>query len=481
MPLSRRTLIKLSALVAAQPLFSACAKIPPSKGMALDSDWQQADSIRANIVEPVFPPKDFNILDFGALAGAEHDCTAAIAKTITACNQQGGGRVLIPAGTYFTGPIVLLSNVNLHLQKGATLKFIPEPDRYLPPVLTRWEGLELMGYSPLVYAHEQKNIAVTGEGTLDGSGDNEIWWPWKGEHEDRHWILIDGEDQQPARDKLIADAENNVPVEQRIYADGAFLRPPLFQPYSCDNVLVEGITIKDSPFWLINPVLCNSVTVRDVTMDSHGPNSDGCNPESCDHVLIEGCYFNTGDDCIAIKSGRNADGRRINVPSQNIVIANCKMQDGHGGVVIGSEISGGVNNVFVENCEMNSPLLERAIRIKTNSVRGGLIEHLRYRNIDVGDVKNAFVVNFYYEEGDAGKFDPTVRDIVIENFHCNNVIHKALNLQGFERAPMSDITLRNCHFDKVGEASIVKNVNNFVLDNVSIEGNVVNVDELVNS
>ncbi len=450
---------------------TACGgKVKPGSAEALEQDWLKAARIRNAIVVPSFAPKIFDITAYGAKPGANADCTNAIAAAIAACNKAGGGRVLVPAGSFYTGPVHLKSHVELHVSIGATLKFIPEPKRYLPAVLTRWEGMELMGYSPLIYAHKQKNIAVTGEGTLDGSADNETWWPWKGPHKERHWTLIEGEDQHPIRMQLMDDMKNNVPVEKRVYAEGAYLRPPLFQTYQCENILVEGVTVKDSPFWLLNPVLSQHITVRDVNLNSHGPNSDGCNPESCDHVLIENCTFNTGDDCIAIKSGRNEDGRRIGIPSQNIVIANCMMKDGHGGVVLGSEISGGVNNVFVENCKMNSPLLERAIRIKTNAARGGLVEHLRIRNVDVGKVQNAVVVNFYYEEGEAGNFDPTVRDIVIENLHCKEVIHKALNLQGFERAPMYDITLKNCSFDKTGEPSVVKNVNNLILQNVTIAG-----------
>jgi len=218
--------------------------------------------------------------------------------------------------------------------------------------------------------------------------------------------------------------------------------------------------------------------VSGVSFLSHGPNSDGCNPESCDHVLIENCTFNNGDDCIAIKSGRNNDGRRIATPSQNIVIANCNMRDGHGGVVIGSEISGGVNNVFVENCSMSSTELERAIRIKTNSVRGGLIEHIRIRNIEVGDVKNAIVVNFFYEEGDAGRFDPVVRDIVIENLTCENVIEMPMNLQGFPRAPMHDFHLVNCHFKRAGKPSIVHDVKGMTMASVTIAGKSVGVTDV---
>ncbi|MDZ7925393.1 MAG: glycoside hydrolase family 28 protein [Marinagarivorans sp.] len=402
MNINRRLALKAATAFTFLPTLTACSRTLGIKDLqghtAIEQDWLKAKTIRANIIVPTFSSKLFNITDFGAKKGASHDCTIAINNAIKACHQQGGGKVIVPAGNFHTGAVHLLSNVNLHIEKNATLNFIPDPQKYLPAVLTRWEGLELMGYSPLIYAYQQKNIAITGEGTLNGGGSDQLWWPWKGPHNERHWDIIPGQDQAPARNKLMADAEAGVPVEKRLYAEGAFLRPPFVQPYQCENVLIEGVTIKNSPFWLLNPVLCKSVTVRNVNLDSHGPNSDGCDPESCDHVLIENCTLNTGDDCIAIKSGRNADGRRINVPSQNIVIANCNMRDGHGGVVIGSEISGGVNNVFVENCTMNSPLLERAIRIKTNSIRGGLIEHIRIRNIEVGVVQNAFVINFFMKK-----------------------------------------------------------------------------------
>lgn len=476
---NRRTILKSMLTGVGTMMVPACAfnEYKGSTGKNVNVDWLRAKSIRANTQIPEFPDKAFVLTDF-AEVGENFDYSQAFKKGVETCHDAGGGRLIVPAGTFHTGPIHLLSNVNLHLEKGARIKFIPEPARYLPAVVTRWEGLELMGYSPLIYAYQQTNIAVTGEGVLDGSADAQTWWPWKGAHKERLWDLTEGEDQKPARAKLMADAQNRVPIDKRLYADGAYLRPPFIQPHSCERVLIEGVTIKDSPFWLLNPVLCNQVTVRGVSFLSLGPNSDGCNPESCDHVVIENCIFDTGDDCIAIKSGRNEDGRRIGVPSQNIVIANCQMREGHGGVVIGSEISGGVNNVFVENCQMDSPHLERAIRIKTNSVRGGLIEHLRYRDITVGKVKNAIVINFYYEEGDAGRFDPTVRDIVIENLYCQKVLQRPMNLQGFERKPIHDFHLVNCHFKQADELSIVRNVKNITFDNVSINNVLVNPNTL---
>lgn len=478
---SRRQLLKgavaASVVGAITPMSTVASSLFSS---AITSDgWNAAYQILNRIIEPKFANNSYLITDY--FSETDGDYELAFYKAINACHQAGGGKVIVPAGEFLTGPIHLLSNVNLHLEQGAVVKFVTDPNRYLPAVKTRWEGMEYMGYSPLIYAYGQTNIAITGEGVLDGQGDNDTWWPWKGPHKEKHWNLIDGEDQKPARMKLMADVKASTPIEERIYADGAYLRPPFIQPYECENILIQGVTIKDSPFWLLNPVLCKSVTVRGVRFLSHGPNSDGCDPESCDHVLIEDCLFDTGDDCIAIKSGRNADGRRLNVPSQNIIIRNCKMREGHGGVVIGSEISGGVNNVYVENCQMDSPYLERAIRIKTNSIRGGLIEKLRYRNISVGKVKTAIVVNFYYEEGDAGTFDPTVRDVVIENLVCQQILKRPMNIQGFDRKPISDFHLINCEFNNAEKASIVRNINDFRLDGVTINDELISVKSLMQS
>lgn len=464
---------------------SACAKKDVSDVLSTKSsikdDWQKAQEIRDAIVIPTFANATFNIKDFGAIGDNQFDCTSAINNAIKACHNAGGGKVLVADGTYKTGAIHLLSNVNLHIEEKATLSFSTDPKHYLPEVFTRWEGLELMGYSPLIYAYQQENIAITGKGVLEGNGNDQTWWPWKGPHKQAHWDIIPGEDQKPARDKLMADAEAGVAVSDRHYSEGAFLRPPFVQPYACKNVLIEDITIKNSPFWLLNPVLCKNVSVKGVSFLSHGPNSDGCDPESCDHVLIEGCTFDTGDDCIAIKSGRNEDGRRVATPCQNIVIADCNMREGHGGVVIGSEISGGVNNVFAERCQMSSPELERAIRIKTNSVRGGIIEHIRYRDITVGEVKNAIVINFFYEEGDAGNFDPIVRDIKIQNMHCENVLSKAFYLQGFDRDPIQNFHIENSHFKQVAKTSIVKNVEGFTVKKVSINGQPVSAEKLLSN
>ncbi len=247
----------------------------------------------------------------------------------------------------------------------------------------------------------------------------------------------------------------------------------MIQPYKCKNILIEGVTIKNSPMWHIHPVLSTNITVRNVKVVGHGPNNDGCNPESCKDVLIEGCYFDTGDDCIAIKSGRNNDGRRVNTPSENIVIRNCQMKDGHGGVVIGSEMTGGARNIFAENCTMDSPNLDRALRIKTNSVRGGTVENVYMRNVKIGQVAEAVLkINFNYGEGDTGKFTPTVRNINMENVTSGKSKY-GLSISGYERSPITGIHLNNCTFDNVEKSNVLIGVENLTLKNVKINGEVI--------
>jgi polygalacturonase len=365
--------------------------------------WGAVPAILARIRPPTFPARDFVVTDYGAVTRPEADNTEAIRRAIAACHAAGGGHVVVPAGAFLTGAIHLKSNVDLHLAEGATLRFFSDPARYLPLVFTRFEGTELMGYSPLVYAFEQENVAVTGRGTLDGGAAIENWWKWKR-----------GPDAASIK-RLLEMNERGTPVAERVFGEGHYLRSSFIQPYRCKNVLVEGITIRNSPMWEIHPVLCTNVTVRGVTVVSHGPNNDGCDPESSRDVLIEDSVFDTGDDCIAIKSGRNEDGRRLNTPSENIVIRGCTMKDGHGGVVMGSEVSGGVRNVFVERCRMDSPNLDRALRFKSNARRGGVVENVYMRDVEIGRVAEAVVtVDFLYETGADGRYPPVVRNVVLE-------------------------------------------------------------------
>jgi polygalacturonase len=431
--------------------------------------WQRAADIVRNVKPPTFPDRVFDIRNSGAVADGRTLATTAIAKAIGECAGAGGGRVLVPAGEFLTGAVHLLSNVELHVAEGATLRFDTNPASY-PIVFTRWEGMELMNYSPLIYARRQKNIAITGKGTLDGQGSEHHWWSWKGKWggTTAYGWKEGMPNQLPARKALFHMAEDGVPVEKRVFGDGHYLRPPFIQPYECENVLIADVRVRNSPFWNIHPVLCRNITLRGVDVFGHGPNNDGVDPESVDHMLIEDCSFDTGDDCIAVNSGRNADGRRLNVPSQNILVRNCRMKEGHGGVVVGSQISGGARWVFAENCHMDSPDLWYAIRFKNNALRGGLLENFYYRDIDVGQVGRAAITcDFNYEEGANGAFTPQLRNVVVERLRVKNAV-RVLDSQGLPKAPVNDITLRDCTFDGVTQPSIIKYTRTVNLDKVRV-------------
>ncbi len=450
---------------------SAIGTLPKSVALAHDaapSPWKTAAEIALTIQLPVFPAHDFPLPKFGAVGDGKTDCTSAFAEAIETCHQAGGGRVVVPPGRWQTGAIHLKSNVNLHLAKGATISFSTRSADYLPIVLTRWEGVELMNYSPLIYAFEQENIAVTGEGILDGNADKETWWPWCGA---RAYGWQEGAfSQTAARHKLFIMGDADVPVEQRLFGEGSWLRPSFVEPYRCKKVLIEGISIQRAPFWQLHPVLCRDVTIRNVTIDSDGPNNDGCDPECSQNVLTENCRFNTGDDCIAIKSGRNGDGRRVGIPSQDIIIRNCQMRNGHGGITIGSEISGGVRNVFAENCRMDSPNLGSAIRLKNNAMRGGTLEHIYVRRMVIGRVAHAVLtIDLNYEEGANGPFKPVVRDVRIETTTSGESLY-GVDIQGLPEAPVYDVALHDCDFHNVSAGNIVKYAENLSVRGVKING-----------
>ena len=430
--------------------------------------WRAADAIARSVCPPRFPHRHFPVTRFGARGDGVTDCTRAFASAVDACARAGGGHVVVPAGRYLTGPIHLKSNVDLHVTEDATIAFSQDPDAYLPVVYTRWEGTELYNYSPLIYAFGQRNIAVTGTGTLDGQADNAHWWPWKGSA-DYGWHPGDPQ-QSPARTRLMAMAEQGVPVAQRVFGDGGYLRPNFVQPYRCRDVLIEGVTIVNSPMWEIHPVLSRNVLVHNVKVATHGPNNDGCNPESSADVVIRGCTFDTGDDCIAIKSGRNADGRRVNVPSERILIEDCDFAAGHGGVTVGSEMSGGVREVYARHLRLSSPDLDTALRFKTNSVRGGFIHDVHAADITVGTVAQAVItIDFYYEEGPGHGFNPDVTGITVDGMTVTQA-QRALNLRGYPDDPVGSIRLSNVDFARTAQPSVVENVAGLVLDHVYENG-----------
>jgi polygalacturonase len=450
----------LSALLVSSTI--SCAENQQNK-----MGWENVDEILKEVIPPKFPDRTISILDLGAKNDGVSDCLGFIKTGIDSLESLGGGVLLIPAGDYLVGgPIHLKSNVNLHLAEGSKILFSTNPEDYLPVVFTRWEGVECYNYSALVYAYKQTNIAITGLGTLHGQGSDDNWWSWKGKKE---YSWKEGMPNQKAdRDLLMQMNNNKVDVKERIFGDGHYLRPNFIQFYECNNILMEDFTVKDSPMWIIHPVLSENITVRRVKSVGSGPNNDGLDPESSKNILIEDCYFDNGDDCIAIKSGRNNDGRRINVASENIVVRNCKMKDGHGGIVLGSEISGGVKNVFLENCEMDSPSLDRAIRIKTNIHRGGIIENLFVRNVTVGEVGDAVIrINMNYDpkETSGGGYLPVIRNINISNV-TSKKSNYGLRLEGLENSFITDITVTDCTFNGAKKGNIISMVKDADFKNV---------------
>lgn len=463
-----RTLGAGAALVSPLGAMACRPGVQVGTAPASGTGWDLVPGILSRIVAPTFRERDIDITRYGARPDASFDNTEAIHRAIQACSAAGGGRVVVPSGRFVTGPVHLVSNVNLHVARGATLAFTRDVTKYLPAVLTRFEGTELMGLSPLIYAFGQENVAVSGEGTLDGQANAQYWWPWKGNAE------FGWQQGMPnynaARQRLLAMAEQGVPVPQRAFGADAYFRPQFIQPYRCKNVLIENVTIVNSPMWEIHPVLCTNVTVRGVKISTHGPNNDGCDPESCRDVLIEHCTFDTGDDCIAIKSGRNADGRRMNVPSENIIVRNCEMRDGHGGVTVGSEISGGCWNVFAYDCRMDSPRLDRALRLKNNAMRGGLLHDVYMKDVTVGQVSDSILsIDFTYEEGAKGSFTPVARDIELLRVTSRKSPY-GVYLKGFANAPIEHVRIVDCRFDNVAKGNVLENATDVRFVRTKING-----------
>ena len=472
-------------------LLTLCLLFPLT---AVAQGWNEAEykQIEQSIRVPQFADKAYLITKFGATpeSQAGKKMTArekavknqkAIQKAIDQCSKKGGGRVVVPTGSKFlTAAIQLKDGVNLEVQDGATLEFVFEPDLY-PIVETSWEGLECFNLSPCVYAFKAKDIAITGKGTIDGGGSNETWWPWCGAPR-YGWKEGMISQRNEARPRLLKNGEDGVPMydekgqrtPERCFGPKDGLRPQLVSFNKCEGVLLEDVTLLRSPFWVIHPLHSTDITVRRVKMINDGPNGDGCDPECCDRVLIEDCFFNTGDDCIAIKSGRNRDGRERNMPSKNIIIRNCEMKNGHGGVVVGSEISGGCQNVYAHDCVMDSPNLDRVLRIKTNSCRGGIIENINMKNIKVGQCGESVVkINLDYEHNEIccrGNY-PTVRNVYVENVTCEKSRYGVQIIGLEEDTYVYDVNIKNCRFNGVKDGNFMSGkTRNINFDNLFVNG-----------
>lgn len=422
----------------------------------------------------------YNVLKYGAKNDSSKIATVAIKKAIDAASAAGGGTVYFPAGKYLTGAIHLKSNITILIDAGAELHFSDNFDDYLPMVKSRYEGVDVTSFSPLFYAYKAENISIIGRGLIDGHGKK--WWDF-----------VEGYKEGQARSKwqIKFDELNKdivLPDDPKQMKRG-FLRPPFIQTMFCKNVLIDGISIRNSPFWTVNPEFCENVKIHAVTINNpHSPNTDGINPESCKNVHISDCHISVGDDCITIKSGKDAPGRKMATPAENYVITNCTMLSGHGGVVIGSEMSGDVRKIAISNCVFDGT--DRGIRIKTARGRGGIVEEIRVSNIIMKNIRDqAIVLDMQY-----AKTNPEAvseRTPRFRNIHFSNItgqVNQAGYLNGLEEMPIENITFSDINMDaktgfKIGFANKIEfhnvqvntelgsvvstsNVNQLTIDNV---------------
>lgn len=414
-------------------------------------------------------------------------CTKAIQKAIEKAASNGGGTIFFPAGNYLTGPIQFKSNISIYLDAGAVLKFSNNFNDYLPYVEMRYEGIMMKTFSPLFYGKDVENISIQGRGIIDGQG--EAWW-------NEVYRIETAKGPIPATKYQTMWVEQNQGIKYEAYykrtIDKHFFRPAFFQTINCKNILIEGVTFKNSPFWTINPVFCDNVTITGITINNpHSPNTDGINPSSCKNVHISDCHISVGDDCITIKSGRDEDGRKYGIPTENVTITNCTMLSGHGGVVIGSEMSGGIKKVTISNCVFDGT--DRGIRIKSARGRGGVVEDIRVDNIVMKNIKEeAFMMNLFYDKNTVEE-PVSERTPIFRNIHISNVtgtnVKKAGTILGITEMPVQNISFSNVNIQStegftlnttdnvefhdakitttLGASFKIENSNNLILDNVS--------------
>lgn len=406
--------------------------------------------------------RDVPITAFGAREGLGHDSRPAILAAIGAAHDAGGGRVIVPAGLWRSdGPIGLRSGVELHVAQGAVVRFSPDP-RFYPNVFTRWEGTEVWNHSPLLYTRGARRVAVTGPGTFEGGG-REHFLPWR----DR---------QKPAQNELRRMGAEGVPVRDRVFGQGRWLRPAFVQFIECEDVLIDGPTFRDSPFWVIHPVYCRRVIVRNVDVVSKHINSDGCDPDSCQDVLIERCRFDVSDDCVAVKSGRDQDGWRVGRPSSRIRVRDCEMRTSIAAAfAIGSEMSGGAHDILVER--LTVPGAEHALYFKANLDRGGVIERVRVRDVRVERTKT--LVNFTtdYHSYRGGDAPPTYRSFHVSGVRCAEA-ERAFDIVGVPRAPVQDVRLSDIRVARATQPDRIRDVERLRFEDVAVNGRAVDYNRV---
>jgi polygalacturonase len=410
------------------------------------------EDILSRIAEPRIAGPRFNLSDFGADSSGTRDNSGAFAQAVTAVAAAGGGELIVPAGEYLMeGALRLTGNLRLVLEEGANLRFASRPECYLPPVLTGWEGTLVYNYSPLVYGRGLKNVAVTGAGSI-GILDKEPWTTWR-------------KQQKPDQAESRRMNHEGVPLEERVFGEGHFLRPPLFQLFECENILIEGIKIEDSPFWCVHLLSCRNATLRNLRYHAFCVNNDGIDLEYCRDVLVEGIDFDNGDDNVAIKAGRDDEGRARATPSENILVRNCRFKGLHA-VVIGSEMSAGVRNVLVEDC-VASGYLKRGVYLKSNADRGGFIRDIYVRNVALQDVEDCvYITSFYMNEGAGHETD--IRNILVEDLGAGHAGGTGVVVQGYPTKKVRDVHLRRLKIASAANGLSLSDAEDIVLSDVVI-------------
>ena len=391
--------------------------------------------------------------------------TPVIQSAIDETSEKGGGTIYFPAGDYLTGALSLKSNITIYLDAGAVLRFSDDFKNYLPFVQMRWEGTVMNNFSPLIYANNVENIAIVGRGTIDGQG--KAWW-------DEMYRISTAENHLPLTrfQKIWQEKNRNLKVSPYYQKNMElkFFRPPLFQAFRSENILIEGITVRNSPFWTLNPAFCNNIRITGVTIKNPpSPNTDGINPTSCSNVHISDCHISVGDDCITIKSGRDEDGRKWATPTENVTITNCTMLSGHGGVVIGSEMSGGVKKVVISNCVFDGT--DRGIRLKTARGRGGTVEDIRVSNIVMNNIqREAIMMNMFYDHNEEVE-EVSERTPVFRNIHFSAITGNNINIAGkilgIEEMPVQNISFSDINF-RAKEGFFISTAQNIQFHDVSV-------------
>ena len=424
-------------------------------GFAQNSNFpsDSVDAIIKRIQLPKIPSYKISVTKIGAKGDSISDCKPAFDKAMALCKKNKGGTIIVPKGVYtLNGPIHFVSNVKLHLEEGAKIRFGSNPKDY-PLVLTSWEGTMLYNYSPMIYGNKVENIAITGNGIIDGEAKN-TWIKWK---------PLEKKDQLLSREMN----HKNTPIKERIFGEGHYLRPQLIQFVNSKNILVENVQIEDSPFWCIHLLKSKSITIRGVKYNAHNNNNDGIDPEYSSDILIENILFNNADDNVAIKAGRDDEGRtNLNTPSENIVIRNCEFKGLHA-IVIGSEMSAGVRNVYVENSKFRGDL-KRGIFIKTNSDRGGYIKNIYFNNLAFGKVEDCIYITANYHGEGGGLHSSKISDISFSNISCIEATNTGIVIEGYTNKKVSNILLDNISIQSAKNGMTVINSENVTINEVVI-------------